>query len=267
MKLRLLAVLCAVLAFAFAPASNNYRNLGHWQAPTTISAANTAGASATPTTGSYVSAYVIGSGTQTVRVTLPVATWSGTLQCAMTQGNSTRVTLPPWQVVCAGIGFPTAIPSGGSGTWTVTVQGPGTFYVIASAWSSGSVSPIIGYGAGAGPQASWGSYFANAVTGLTVVSSRPCQLGGVSLINTDAAPVFLVGFDAATTGAVTLGTTAPAFVIPYPQSNGTAANGTADRFALPAGLTFQNGLVIAAVTTATGSTTSTNGLTGSILWH
>ena len=117
------------------------------------------------------------------------------------------------------------------------------------------------------PPASWAPYFANAVTGLTLVSSGPCQVGGLSLINTDGAPVFLVCFDAGSVGAVTLGSTAPAFVVPYPQSNGTAANGTADRLGLPAGVTFQNGLVIAAVTSPTGSTLSTNGLSGSLLWH
>ena len=81
------------------------------------------------------------------------------------------------------------------------------------------------------------------------------------------APVYLVCFDVASTSAVTLGTSVPAFVVPYPQSNGTAANGTADRLGLPAGVTFQNGLVIAAVTSPVGSTLSTNGLTGSLLWH
>jgi len=102
---------------------------------------------------------------------------------------------------------------------------------------------------------------------LKLVYSGPCQVGGLSLINTDGMPVFLVCFDAASTSAVTLGSTGPAFVVPYPQSNGTAANGTADRLGLPAGVTFQNGLVIAAVTSPTGSALSTNGLTGSILWH
>ena len=87
------------------------------------------------------------------------------------------------------------------------------------------------------------------------------------MINTDVSPVYLVCFDVASTGAVTLGTTVPSFVVPYPQSNGTAANGTADRMGLPAGVTFQNGLVIAAVTSPTGSAFSTNGLSGSMLWH
>ena len=185
----------------------------------------------------------------------------------MSMGSSTRVTIPSWQVVNSGVGFPTGIPSGATGLWSVNVRGPGRFYIIASSWSSGSIAPALRVGAGSIPPASWAPYFANSVTGLALVSSGPCQIGGLSLINTDGAPVYLVCFDVASTSAVTLGTSVPAFVVPYPQSNGTAANGTADRLGLPAGVTFQNGLVLAAVTSPVGSTLSTNGLTGSLLWH
>jgi len=255
---------------SFASCSICWLPLGRLQSPaspTTISAANTSGSSQAPTTNSFVFVDVPGAGSQVVSICIPSGTWAGGLQTSMSMGSSTRVTIPSWQVVNRGIGFPTGIPSGASGLWSVNVQGPGRFYLIASTWSSGSITPTVRVGAGTIPAASWAPYFANAITGLTLVSSGPCQVGGLSLINTDGVPVFLVCFDVASTTAVTLGTTAPSFVIPYPQSNGTAANGTADRVGLPAGVTFQNGLVIAAVTSPTGSVLSTNGLTGSILWH
>ena len=235
--------------------------------PTTISAANTNGASQTPTLNSFVYIDVPSSGSQVVSICIPSGTWVGTLQASMSMGSSTRVTIPSWQVVNSGVGFPTGIPSGATGLWSVNVRGPGRFYIIASSWSSGSIAPALRVGAGSIPPASWAPYCANSVTGLALVSSGPCQIGGLSLINTDGAPVYLVCFDVASTSAVTLGTSVPAFVVPYPQSNGTAANGTADRLGLPAGVTFQNGLVIAAVTSPVGSTLSTNGLTGSLLWH
>jgi len=269
------AALCCLtlLLFALAPfaagsiASVAWSRVQSPASPPTISAANTSGVSQAPTTNSFVFVDVPSAGSQVVSICIPSGPWAGSIQGSMTMGSSTRVTIPNWHIVNSGIGFPTGIPSGSTGLWSINVQGPGRFYLIASAWSSGSITPTVRVGAGTVPPAPWAPYFANAFTGLTLVSSRPCQVGGLSLINTDGTPVFLVCFDAASTSAVTLGSTVPAFVVPYPQSNGTAVNGTADRLGLPAGVTFQNGLVIAAVTSPTGSALSTNGLTGSILWH
>ena len=261
-------LLFALLPFAAeAVVSVGWGRIQSPASPTTISAVNTNGASLAPSTNSFVFVDVPSAGSQVVSICIPSGSWTGALQGSMTMGSSTRVTIPNWHIVNSGVGFPTGIPSGSTGLWSINVQGPGRFYLIASAWSSGSITPTVRVGAGTIPPASWAPYFANAVTGLKLVYSGPCQVGGLSLINTDGMPVFLVCFDAASTSAVTLGSTVPGFVVPYPQSNGTSANGTADRLGLPAGVTFQNGLVIVAVTSPTGSALSTNGLTGSILWH
>lgn len=109
----------------------------------------------------------------------------------------------------------------------------------------------------------WSNYFANAIKGAVTISSAAGKFAGCALINTDSAPVYLQVFD--TTGTVTLGSTTPTFVIPY-LSNSTAANGAADRLWNDVGATIANGLKCAATTTQSNSTTSTNGLTGTI-WY
>lgn len=107
-------------------------------------------------------------------------------------------------------------------------------------------------------------YFANAIKGVvTVASSVAGALVNDDLINTDSAPIYIQCFDVASGTSVTLGTTAPTFVIPIPAAS-TAANGVASRGERSHGYGFANGLKVAATTTSTGSTTSTNGATGTI---
>jgi hypothetical protein len=62
-----------------------------------------------------------------------------------------------------------------------------------------------------------------------------------------------------TTGAVTLGTTTPTFVIPLPA--GAAAN-----VEFTIGISLTNGIKIAATTAATGATTAATALTGFVLY-
>lgn len=109
----------------------------------------------------------------------------------------------------------------------------------------------------------WTPYFANAVTTTATVSSAAGKFGGYMLINLNSSPAYLQVFD--TTGAVTLGTTAPTFVIPIP-ANATAANGLAANLELANGINIVNGIKIAATTTPNGATTVTVGLSGSI-WY
>lgn len=108
-------------------------------------------------------------------------------------------------------------------------------------------------------------YFANALktnTGAaTLIKSGAGKLVFLSLINTDSAPVYLQIFNKIS--GVTVGTTAPDWVIPYP-ANATAANGVVDRLGFDIGIAFSTGLMAAVTTTPTGSTASTNGLTGTI---
>lgn len=110
----------------------------------------------------------------------------------------------------------------------------------------------------------WTPYFANAIKTTVILSAVAGKFGGASLVNIDSAPVYLQVFD--TTGAVTLGTTVPNFVIPYP-SNATAANGIADRWEMASGINIVNGIKCAATTTPSGASTSTNGLSGTILYR
>lgn len=87
----------------------------------------------------------------------------------------------------------------------------------------------------------------------TTVKAAPGQLFGWSIANLDASITYLQLFDALVAN-VTVGTTAPNFDIVIPASG--ALNQVSD---FPAG-NFQNGITIAATTTATGSTAQTNGL-------
>lgn len=108
----------------------------------------------------------------------------------------------------------------------------------------------------------WTPYFANAITTTVAPTSAAGKFGGYMLINLNSVPAYLQVFD--TTGAVTLGSTAPTFVIPIP-ANGTAANGLAANVELANGIVIANGIKCAATTTSTGASTVSTGLSGT-LW-
>lgn len=108
----------------------------------------------------------------------------------------------------------------------------------------------------------WTPYFANAITTTVAPTAAAGKFGGYMLINLNSTPAYLQVFD--TTGAVTLGTTPPTFVIPIP-ANATAANGLAANVELANGIVIANGIKCAATTTSSGATTVTTGLTGT-LW-
>lgn len=108
----------------------------------------------------------------------------------------------------------------------------------------------------------WTPYFANAITTTVAPTSAAGKFGGYMLINLNSTPAYLQVFD--TTGAVTLGSTAPTFVIPIP-ANATAANGLAANVELANGIKITNGIKCAATTTSTGASTVSTGLSGT-LW-
>ena len=84
---------------------------------------------------------------------------------------------------------------------------------------------------------------------LTLVTPGPTRFGGYFFGNTaNAAVSYVQIFDAPTTSAVTLGTTAPklSFAIP--------ANGSANLHLGTDGIRFLTGVVIAVTTTRAGST-------------
>lgn len=96
----------------------------------------------------------------------------------------------------------------------------------------------------------WAPKLLNALsTTVTTVKGSAGQLGSVYCFNPNASVAYIQIFDAATTGAVTLGTTTPklsfgitptAGMVPLPLS------------VMAAG--FLNGIQVAATTTATGNT-------------
>ena len=90
-------------------------------------------------------------------------------------------------------------------------------------------------------------------TTLTRIAATGSNLSGYNISNPNAATVYVQIFDAAATGDVTLGSTTPNLSIAVP------AFGVTD--ALPSsGVAFQNGIVIAATTTATGSSAPSTAL-------
>lgn len=81
----------------------------------------------------------------------------------------------------------------------------------------------------------------------TLVKAGPCIITAIKFINEDAQARFLQVFDAATTAAVTVGTTQADWTLV------AGANGGEDNYGGD-GMAFKNGVVVAATTTAIGST-------------
>lgn len=90
------------------------------------------------------------------------------------------------------------------------------------------------------------------------------KFGGAILMNVSSATGYLEIFDAATAGAVTLGTTLANLHIPLPV-NATPANGSAMLIELANGAKVSNGIVAAWVTAPNGSTAPSQTLNGSLL--
>lgn len=108
------------------------------------------------------------------------------------------------------------------------------------------------------------NYFVNNLTTTaTVTGSGATQICGGTLINLNTAPAYLQIFD--TTGAVTLGSTAPAMVIPI-TSNATPANGSGNNFSGAFGKIASGGIKIACTTAPNGNTVVATGISGTLWW-
>lgn len=83
----------------------------------------------------------------------------------------------------------------------------------------------------------------------TLLVGHRCTLGWVNAINTTGSAAYTQLFDAATAGAVTLGTTVPTLVV------SSAASGAGFQSSIDA--VFTNGVVAASTTTTTGLTAAT----------
>lgn len=146
------------------------------------------------------------------------------------------------------------------GTGTLAVQNTAATPAGTNAIGTVNLSPTTSGG--------WTGYAlggANAaLTTTQTVSAAAGKFGGyMTLINLNSSPAYIQVFD--TTGAVTLGTTPPTYIIAIP-SNSTAANGVGANMELSNGLAIANGIKIAATTTSNGSSTVATGVTGTILY-
>lgn len=119
-----------------------------------------------------------------------------------------------------------------------------------------SASPPFGSGFQAFDSA--GAAVKGLGAGGDVKTSSRGVLHALDMSNLDAAVCYLQVFDAADHTAVTLGTTAPALVFHVPAS-GDKTPGILD-------FGFNNGLVVATTTTATGSTPPSTGLVVNITY-
>jgi len=95
---------------------------------------------------------------------------------------------------------------------------------------------------------------ANLGAVAAVRTSVNCELLGLSILNTQAAAIFVQLFDAATAGAVTLGTT-----VPLLEFN-VAASVPANPPFPPGGVRFRTGCQIASTTTEGGAAASAAGV-------
>lgn len=104
------------------------------------------------------------------------------------------------------------------------------------------------------PTAGWYSAQSHNNTGLVAISTQESAIGKVHAINSSGATAYIQVFDAASTGAVTLGTTVP--ILQYVCA--TAASITDNMVA--AGLHFASGIVVASTTAQTGNIGSSSGV-------
>lgn len=108
----------------------------------------------------------------------------------------------------------------------------------------------------------WSTPHDNSNTPLTTkaaVKGSAGQLGGYIIYNPNASVAYVQVFDAATTGAVTLGTTRPDMVIPIPASSGA-------NLEIGKGAAFASGIVVAATTADSNATAPGTGLTCTFLF-
>lgn len=101
---------------------------------------------------------------------------------------------------------------------------------------------------------------ANQKATATLIYGKTCRLGGWLLYNRHSATVFLQIFDKSAANQVTVGTTTPLLVMAIPA-------GQAGHVEFENGIDMDNGIVIAATTTATGSGAPTDGMDTTILYR
>lgn len=155
----------------------------------------------------------------------------------------------------------------GSGNATLISIGKGNYTALTSPIVAGTNTIGGFFGSlqtGATIGAGWSQKLLNNLLATTATSVKSSAAGQVSLFycyNPNATVAYLQVFDAATAGAVTLGSTAPnsSWAIPPTQASGFAISQT--------GIQFTNGIQVAATTTATGASAPSTGMDCSSLYH
>jgi hypothetical protein len=103
-------------------------------------------------------------------------------------------------------------------------------------------------------------FYAAQTTTVRTVKADGGVLAGWSVYNPNATVAYVQVFDVASGIAVTLGTTVPDLVLPVAATSAVhVLDGT--------GIHFQNGIKLAATTTATGSTAPSTGLELSLAYR
>lgn len=143
-----------------------------------------------------------------------------------------------------------------SGTWTVQ---PGNT-ANTTPWLSTNVPPTSG-------SQGWSFNYQSALAATKVqIKATAGTFGGyIMLTNPNTAETYLQVFNKAS-ASVTVGTTAPDFVLRIPGLATASGTGVAANLELVNGVAMSTGITVAATTTATGSTAPANALTATFLF-
>lgn len=121
-------------------------------------------------------------------------------------------------------------------------------------------APISAYNfAAANVYAADGGNNALLTNTLVLVSTGPHFITGIAAWNVNTSDIFIQVFDAASTSGITLGTTKPNWSWRVPGGSATVAGAWEEKFVTPGRLRINNGIVIAATTTAIGNTAPATG--------
>lgn len=198
------------------------------------------------------------SASQPLPVTLTSTTITGTVAATQsgtwTVGLSAAQTLATVTTVGAVTGITNALPAGTNlmGKVGIDQTTPGTTNAIANVPST-----ITG----------WSFNYQSAL------SSTKAQLKGtagafggyINLYNPNTAVTFIQVFNKAS-ASVTVGTTAPDFVITLPGLATASGTGTDRNLEITCGVLMSTGITVAATTTATGSSAPANAIVGTFLF-
>jgi hypothetical protein len=122
---------------------------------------------------------------------------------------------------------------------------PGVAATVAALKATLSTTPIPATSNG------WSPKLANGLsTAVTSVKTSAGELGSYHCLNQSGAVAYVQVFDAASAGAITLGSTVPTLSFGLPAASSLPGGGNLE---WSNGIHFANGIQVAATTTATGS--------------